>query len=301
MNDAHRSLVQRAVDRRLSGLEGDPLLAQRILLNTQGKEPIMKKKLSVGLAFALVITVLSVGALAASLLFSPRYDAAKLANETLEKQYGITDKMMTALYRQAEQKEDGSTVYTYQSFENIGKIGAYTVTVKDNKATAVWSLDGTDTSGGLEAKAWGPEQLNMMLTDYPAVMTYLSQQKDAYTATNLAPPPSMTPEEAEIAKAEVTALVLKAADITLQQAFENAREAVITEYSLTEEQQALLMGDTDSTTYKMDEERPLVSLFFHLSQGDEWIEKDGIYVVTINMKTGEIEEIIYDSGLAANG
>ena len=28
---------------------------------------------------------------------------------------------------------------------------------------------------------------------------------------------------------------------------------------------------------------------------------DGIYVVTVNMETGAVEEIFYDSGLAGNG
>ena len=41
--------------------------------------------------------------------------------------------------------------------------------------------------------------------------------------------------------------------------------------------------------------------FFHLSQGEEWTDMDGVYVVTVNMETGAVEEIFYDSGLAGNG
>ncbi|NLA54142.1 MAG: hypothetical protein GX858_07325, partial [Clostridiales bacterium] len=47
--------------------------------------------------------------------------------------------------------------------------------------------------------------------------------------------------------------------------------------------------------------RPTVFLYYHLTQGSEWREKDGIYVVKVNLETREIENIIYDSGLAANG
>ena len=49
------------------------------------------------------------------------------------------------------------------------------------------------------------------------------------------------------------------------------------------------------------DEKPCVSLYFHLSQGETWQEKDGIYVVVVNMETSVIEDMIYDSGLAGNG
>ena len=38
-----------------------------------------------------------------------------------------------------------------------------------------------------------------------------------------------------------------------------------------------------------------------LTQSEEWVEKDGIYVVKVNLATGEIEDILYDSALAGNG
>ena len=33
----------------------------------------------------------------------------------------------------------------------------------------------------------------------------------------------------------------------------------------------------------------------------EWVEKDGTYTVYVNVETGVIEEIFYDSGLGGNG
>ena len=60
-------------------------------------------------------------------------------------------------------------------------------------------------------------------------------------------------------------------------------------------------GEDDQTTYEMLNGRPVVKLFFHLSQGEEWTDMDGIYVVTVNMETCAVEEIFYDSGLAGNG
>ncbi len=47
---------------------------------------------------------------------------------------------------------------------------------------------------------------------------------------------------------------------------------------------------------------PLVTLRFWLHQSQSvFTEKDGMYSVTVNMDTGVIEDILYDSGRAANG
>ena len=63
-----KRLFQACVDRRLSGLTGDPWLARRILNQQKGEEPIMKKKLSVSLIVALaVLLALTATALAAGM------------------------------------------------------------------------------------------------------------------------------------------------------------------------------------------------------------------------------------------
>ena len=63
-----RQRFHKAVDAALAGLEGDPLLAQRVLLQARQKEaPKMKRKLSVGLVIALALALMSVSALAAGL------------------------------------------------------------------------------------------------------------------------------------------------------------------------------------------------------------------------------------------
>ena len=64
--------VRHSVDARLSGLQGDPWLAQRILANAKG-EVKMKKKLSVGLILAIVLVLVAVTALAVSLLSSKAF------------------------------------------------------------------------------------------------------------------------------------------------------------------------------------------------------------------------------------
>lgn len=62
-----RERFHRAVDTTLSGLEGDPLLGQRVLrLAQEQEEPKMKKKISIGFAIVLALLLMSVTALAAA-------------------------------------------------------------------------------------------------------------------------------------------------------------------------------------------------------------------------------------------
>lgn len=264
----------------------------------------MKKKISMGLVLAITTILIFATALAAGLMFSPRYDASKLANEAMLNKYGISAKLMTVFHREATQNDDGSITVTYASVEGVQQLGVYTVTVKDGKAEAAWSHDGADTSGGLEAKAWGAEQVEMLVTDYTTVMRYLL---DSANPPMIADPdgPSTTPpmseEEYHKAVAENKEKVLSASKITLTQAKESAVKALEGEYELTRDQVALLQIFDDEETYLLKDGKPTVSFYYHLSQGEEWVEKDGIYVVKVNLETGVIEDIIYDSALAGNG
>lgn len=54
--------IKESIDHRLSGLNGNPFLAQRIMAAEKGEEKIVKKKISVSLILALVILVLSLSA-----------------------------------------------------------------------------------------------------------------------------------------------------------------------------------------------------------------------------------------------
>ena len=110
----NKDSLRSAMDRRLSFLDELPScragLYQRI---AQEEAPVMKKKLSVGLVFAIVLVLLTVAALAAGLLISPRVSASRTADIALKDQYGITEEMQTFFYREEEPLEDGSFRVTY--------------------------------------------------------------------------------------------------------------------------------------------------------------------------------------------
>lgn len=272
----------------------------------EGEHTMKRNKHSVAMILVAALLLVAVGAIATTLLFTPRYDAGKLADEALFDRYGISQKMMTVLHREIIENEDGTATVIYEALEpdvRQGKnpIGCYTVAVDGGKATAVWTLDGQSTAGGLAAEAWGPEQLLLYVEDYTNTRHFMQENGLLAESIECAALPYeewLAAEEAK--KAEVLAV----AAISLEDARTTARSALVESCRMTEAQADQLViydGEDDQTTYEMLNGRPVVKLFFHLSQGKEWTDMDGIYVVSVNMETGAVEEIFYDSGLAGNG
>ena len=105
-----------------------------------------------------------------------------------------------------------------------------------------------------------------------------------------------------------------AAKLTEEEMIEIARQAVISVYGLTDEQMAMMGTDEEireESTYWMLDGKPVYSVWFWLLQDTteyddpsvfpEFTEKDGIYTVDVNVETGVIEEIYYESGMGGNG
>lgn len=65
-DEQFRKNLHQAMERRLSGIQADPRLAQRVIAASEGERPV-KKKISVSLALALVLILLASAALAAGL------------------------------------------------------------------------------------------------------------------------------------------------------------------------------------------------------------------------------------------
>ena len=320
---------QELVDQNLSGLVWDERKCQKVLhAISEEEKPV--KKISTTFILVAAIVCLSATALAAGLLFSPKYDAVRVANQAMEENYGITSDLLSLFYREAKENEDGTTTITFSIPDKVSfptdRMGEYTVIVKGNQAEASWSNDGMNTSGGLEAEAYGPEQLHMLSYDYAGTMDKLVKMGVMPQPAGVKTPnprlaggeiTDWTEEDqaesdraqaeadaenearlAEIAKAE------KEGSMTVEEAVKSAKEAIVQEYKLTDAQTKKLTYEADQTTYVTYQEgQPLVHLMFWLWQEDEgpFTEKDGQYWVTINLQTGVIEDILYDAGLAGNG
>ena len=96
-----------AMDRRLSFLDDRPSCRAAVQYRiAQEEEPVMKKKISVGFVFAMVLVLLTVAALATGLLLSPRASAVRTADQAMEKELGINSEMMTFFARSEEELED---------------------------------------------------------------------------------------------------------------------------------------------------------------------------------------------------
>ena len=304
-----------AMNRRLDALTGDPLrracVRQRI---AQEEEPRMTKKFSIGMAVILAIVLMSATALAAGLIFSPKVDTLALADKTLEETYGVNQAMLGYFHRTVQEQADGTTVVTYEGFENLSYVlGSYTITVKGNKAAAVWSRDGEDTSGGLDADAWGVEQLAEMLkisTTEHEVKSYFNKAnainaKHGLTFETRIQGTVETEEEYAARQVEIKALQ----KLTQKEIEDLARQALALTYGLTDDQINALRAETDSYYYCYKNDRPCLEVFFFLQQKTsddpdvwpEWTAMDGQYWVAVNVETGVIEDILYDSGLNGNG
>ncbi|MBQ9252652.1 MAG: hypothetical protein IJ188_08450 [Clostridia bacterium] len=116
-----RAIFQSAVDRRLSGLQENPFLAQRIMNAEKGETKPMKKKFSAGLIFAIAILLIAVTALAVALL-SPKeiveQVAVPLAQGNSQENYTYEElkELIASLNENGITLDEGSTLI--QAFES---------------------------------------------------------------------------------------------------------------------------------------------------------------------------------------
>lgn len=282
----------------------------------------MKKKLPVGLALALAAMLAAMTALAAGISFSNKVDVKRAALAALGEKYGITEEMLTVLHVEVgEPDENGAQAVTLTPVESqyAGRVGEYAATVQGGKVTASWSHDGEEIGEGIESPVYGAEQLALLCANYTEVMQYLFAQEkesDAQNSPAQTPPPSVDDDgepldfeawfaaqtaQWEADKAEVEA----AAKLTTEECKAIAIEALKDVYGLTDAQAAELVPfeggyENYDLYYAFEDGQPVVSMMFRLwHEGQS--ENDGQYWVDVNMDTGVVEDVIYDSGMAGNG
>ena len=113
----NKESLKAAMDRRLSFLDEVPSCRAALRVRiAQEEEPVMKKKISLGFVFAMVLVLLAAAALATTLLLSPRATAVQTADRALEEKYGITAELQSFLLREENPLEDGGVAVTYSGF-----------------------------------------------------------------------------------------------------------------------------------------------------------------------------------------
>lgn len=324
MMKTNKDTLRSAMDRRLSFLDDLPSCRTGVLEQIAREEaPVMKKKVSVGFVFAIVLVLLSVAALAAGLLFSSRVSAARSADQALERKYGITREMQTFFGREEEELPEGGIRVTYTGAGNLAyPLGTYTVTVRDGKAEATWSYEGKDTSGGYNSAVWGTEQLKQMFTestDETKKRAFLDRAAEI-AEQNGAAESNESPKADENYGARREAgktAAFKARKLSEEEMIGIGREFIVSNYELNEKQISRLELYTNSFRYEDNEwyetvnEKPCFLVEYLLyeeytteQQNGEFrgrTEKDGYYKVYVNVENGTIEEYEYNSALGGEG
>lgn len=318
-----RDELTKHVDQTLSGLEWDARRRQNVFRAIRKEEKSMKKISTACLVTALVLC-LSVAALAMGVAFSGGVDAALLAEKTLEEDYGVTAAMQSTFFsRNVEEQGDGDAVVTYTGIEGLREVlGEYTVTIAGGKASATWSLDGESTEGLLDARAWGAPQLADMMThvaENHEIGSIMAKVK-AKNLAQAAPTPAVA--EAMVGMGEEQArIAAEKAGLTEEALIALAKDAVATAYHLTQAQREQLLDPAAEfgeeidlyeelyMYYHMQEDVPLFTVMISLHQEiaadaqdfAPFMQGDGVYWVDINVETGVIEGILYDTQLGGNG
>lgn len=320
----NKETLQTRMDRRLSFLDERPSCRPALMRQiAQEEEPVMKKKLSTALVFALVLVSLSVIALAAELLLSPRVTAARLADRALQKAYGVTEQMQTFFGREEEELPDGTVQITYTgagAFE--APLGIYTVRVRNGRAAVSWSHDGESTEGGYEAEAWGPEQLRQMMAESNNSERrgiYSARAEELYRKSHsggldeeTSPAEEGYPERRE---AEKTA-AMNARKLSEEELIRIARAFIIESYSLTERQISLLelytecLPEGDNSWYERINGKNCFLVEYLLDEAPDerpdpndkgWRKQNSYFKIFVNVETGAIEQYEYNSGLGGEG
>ena len=323
----NKETLKAAMDRRLSFLDDTPscrpALMQRIV---QEEEPVMKKKWSVGLVCALLILSLSVMAVAAGLILSPRVSATRMADQALEKTYGITDQLQTFFGREEKELPDGALEVTYTGAGTLAApLGTYTAVVRNGQAEVTWSYDGKDTAGGYEAEAWGLEQLKQMRTDSrknPGQEAYLDRAEELYekygfaakeaALAEAAEASAESPEEFAARRESEKSGAMNVRKLSEEEMIGIAREFIIETYGLTDEQVSLLELYTNSSPaegnrwYESVNGKPCFEVEYLLDENPTAVEETGYkmnayFKVFINVETGAVEQYEYNSGVGGQG
>ena len=325
----NKETLQAAMDRRLSFLDElpscRPALMQRI---AQEEAPVMKRKISVGLVFALVLVSLSVIALATGLILSPRVSAARTADLALAEKYGITDELQSFFGREEEELPDGTVKVTYFGAGSLeATLGTYTVLVKDGKADISWSLEGKDTAGGYEAEAWGLEQLKQMAEDShdeklkaafmdKSFEVYKQLHPDDEEVPVEAPDPE-TFEEYHARREGEKSSALDATKLSEEDMIALGREFILSTYSLTDSEVERLELYTNSyetddanhwyeavngkpcflVEYLLDEE----GVTEEMLNDPNYYRMNAYFKVFVNVETGVIEQYEFSNGLGGQG
>ena len=300
--------IQHSLNAELSGLNTTSWQRDQFYKNATGGIKV-KRKLTYSLVLAIVLLLIAATALAAvaGIIFAKRVPATEIADQALLKTYGITAQMQSLFTRVTAEGEGGTTVVTYEGREHLAYVlGKYTVVVDGQTVKNIyWSHDGEDTSGGLEASAWGKDQLDEILRIDPETGEqaqlrtfdpYIERinrdhgfDYEAYWEEN-------ENEEYEVVlEGEDAQKAKERQAFSAHEFVQIAKEAVGVRYHLTSQQISLMSIDTDeNSAYVLLDGTLCYRCWIIVGElSTEETEQDGAYTVYLNLETGAVEDILF--------
>ena len=289
----------------------------------------MNKMIRTGLLILLAVSMLLTTATAGEVIISEREKASRLADKAMEEKYGITLLTQEYFNRNTADEGNGRFVVQYWGIEDWGFVlGNYKVVVDNGKVTEIsWSHDGEDTSGGMNADAWGNEQiLEMLLMNQESGETAQFDEKiqeinRKYGITDFSGLFEM-PEDERVWDEIGYTKVREQAAFSAEEMTRIAMEGIRVSFELTDEQAANLVDvnalieregedgeKEEDTEYYTFHGAPCYMAHIMLDENDQakipgqlrYKEKDGFYWAYINVVTGVVEEIFYIAGIGGNG
>ena len=293
---------QKLVDRELSGLCWNERMRQKTLRSLEKEDKPVKKKMTVAMALTLAMVLVGSLALAAGLMFSPRYDQLKAADDALQEAYGISNDLLPFFNRKLNEE---TGVVTYYGMEDLQSVtGNYIVSITGGKAKVAWTLDGMEGGWNAEklaeintlCKEEGGYATAVLMAREDAEKHQLSGMDDSVF---LAEKDFLAMQEQQNRDREIVKQAAKKATAEMDQ---TARAAIKERFGLTDDQLSMMKLEEDSCEWYIKNDRKLYSLYYWLWQSETgWMEGNGVYIVDVNVETGAVEEIFYDNGLLGNG
>lgn len=281
------------------------------VLSTLKEQPVQRMGMRrVAALAACMVMLVTACAGAAGLLFSNEFDAVRLAHRALAEEYGITEEMQT-YFAQEVTEENGVTTIIFSGIADMRHVlGEYTVTIRDGDATVFWSKDGESTEGGLDAHAWGAQQIEILLEmakqengisrGYHKAQEIRAQMEGEDLTVSIT-----KGGDAEIIKLDDAQIDQAVVSVSEEKAINIAKQAFAAEYGLTQQQLDLMLYEKDYAgyTYAVQDGKTICEVWFWLHQDEDVVhtDGDGLYWARINAENGIVEEMAYDSALAGNG
>ena len=297
--------IQHSLNAELSGLNTTSWQRDQFYENATGGTKV-KRKLTYSIVLAIVLLLIAATALAAvaGIIFAKRVPATEIADQALLRTYGITAQMQSLFIRETAEGEGGTTVVTYEGREHLAYVlGKYTVIVDGQTVKNIcWSHDGENTSGGLEASAWGKDQLDEILRIDPET----GKQAQLYTFNpyieRINREHGFDYEAYWEEDEDEYVVVLEGEDVQKakeRQAFsayefvQIAKKAVGVRYHLTSQQISLMSIDVDeNSAYVLLDGTLCYRCWIIVGElSTEETEQDGAYTVYLNLETGVVEDI----------